>query len=285
MSYCQHRICDVLMRKHPKSKRMLGGSEKYIVSYKHEFVLTFNKAIDENETNLILLSNNLEEDINRDNSCIVIELYKNDKVAHLYGMSSSSIHNCFSDPEFILKKPSSFYLNMTIKMLKKYKEKFNINKITLQDNAMIKPKYGKNYNLSQFKLLTEGISWYEKYGFKINKEKKEQHKINKELIKKLKIKDLKVDNIILNVKHKKLPINYLNSIIKYIKDNKNEKLMVIMKEIFVYQKTNYTYLLYSLIIDDLLILLERKYPKLDNNGNRNKIYYERYKSASYYMKI
>ena len=159
-------------------------------------------------------------------------------------------------------------------MLKKYKNKLKINKITLQDNAIIKPKYGESYNLSQFKLLTEGFSWYEKYGFKINKKTKKQHQINKEIINKIKIKDVKLENIILNVKNKKLPNNYLKPIIKYIKENQNEKLMKIMKEIFIYQRTDYTDLLYSLIIEKILRNIEK------NNDN-----YEKYKPTSYYMRL
>ena len=199
LSYCQNRIRYNLSRKYPKSKSILGGGKKYKINYKREFELIFDEILDENDIRTILLSNNLEETKRKDNSCIAIELNIKEKEAHIFGVSSSSLYNCFADPEFILKKAGSFYLKMGIKMLKKYKEKLGINKIILQDNAIISPLYGKSYNLSQFKLLTEGISWYEKYGFKINKEKRVQHKQNKEIIKKLKVNDIKLENIISNV--------------------------------------------------------------------------------------
>ena len=50
--------------------------------------------------------------------------------------------------------------------------------------------------------------------------------------------------------------------------------MEIMREIFVYQRTDYTDLLYSLIIEKLLRNIEKKYDD-----------YNRYKPTKYYMRL
>ena len=275
MSYCQNKICYNLARRYPYTSKIKGGGKKYVIEYRKNFKLEFTETFDDNNEKIILLSNNLEKVTTKDNSCLVIELNKS-KTAHIFGVSSSSLYNCFADPEFILKKPGNFYLDMSIKMLRKYKEKLNINKITLLDNAQVQPKMGKSYSLSQFKLLTEGNTWYEKYGFKINKESKKQHRMNKDIIKNLRTKETNLYKLIKNTNHEKTKeeLDYKNSILKYLGLNQNDYLQESMKMIFVKNRHNYSDLLYSLIIEKLLRNIEKNYDS-----------YERFKQNTFYLKI
>ena len=258
-----------------KNGIQVGGVIKEIkIEYNKKIELTF-KMIENNKGLEIYLSNEIEENkLTENNSCIFIQINKNTKTAHIFGVSSSSLHNCFSDPEFILKKPGNFYLDMSIKMLRKYKDKLNINKITLLDNAKIQPKMGKSYSLSQFKLLTEGITWYEKYGFKINKEVKKQHQTNKDIIKNLKTKETNLYQLIKNSNHEKTKVDYKNNILKYLELNQEDYLQESMKMIFVKNRHNYSDLLYSLIIEKLLRNIEKNYDS-----------YERFKQNTFYLKI
>lgn len=116
---------------------------------------------------------------------------------------------------------------MAIKMLKKYKDKFKINKINLKDNAKVQPINEKYYNLSQFKLLTEGITWYEKFGFKINKD----------IIKNLKTKETNLYKLIKD--NNKIDSEYKNNILKYIKLNKENYLLELINMIFVENRHNH----------------------------------------------
>jgi hypothetical protein len=219
------------------------------------------------------------------NSCLTIKIDKKKNTAHIEGISTD-MFSCFSHPEFSLINEGKFYLIMTIKFLKKYKDKFKINKITLLDNANINTKKG-NFNLSQFKLLTEGLTWYEKYGFKINKEYEKQHQLNKDIIKEQTVDSVDLITIISNIKEKSsgTSIEYLKNIINLLEKNKKENLIKMMNYIFIENKNNYSENLYILINDMILTKIEEKYPKYKEKMKLNQKYFERYKPNNYYMEI
>jgi len=235
------------------NKQFIGNGKneikKIIIEYNKSIPLEF-KLIEENNMINIYISNFLDYD-NIEKSCLTIKISKRYKIASIEGISSENF-TCFSNSVFVLKNEASFYLMMTIKMLKKYKNKFNINKIQLRDNAIIKLKNGLTYNLSLFKLLTEGKSWYEKYGFKINKTKKKEYNKSKKIYKKIKVKNFKLDNIIKKIKiNDKNILNEINIILKIIKINLNIKMIKLMYFIFVENKNKYRYIIYALIIEKI----------------------------------
>lgn len=107
----------------------------------------------------------------------------------------------------------SLLLKLTIKMLKKYKKRFNINAIILTDIS-IKKCNGGNILLAKMLVLITGDTWYGKYNFKpyniytgqINNILYKKYKKNKKIMNKITITNI--------------------DILKYIKLTNNEKLIL-----------------------------------------------------------
>ena len=243
-----------------------GGQDKektFKIEYDGKIELEFKRINRGDNEFEIYLSNDFD-----DSSCITIQINKKTKVASIHNISKEKNY-CFNHADFILKHQGTFYLKMAIKLLKKYKEKFNINKITLIDNAVITCKESSEFdkgkfNLSQSLLFTNGYTWYEKFGFKITDEKKNKIVENsKKVIESLKIKDIDFDPILLDASENKLykfiSATTINHIKKTIKDNKNADFMLVMKHLFYDNRNDETCLLYSLINNKLLRQLEKKY--------------------------
>ena len=131
-----------------------GGGKKLRVSYEgHEYV--FEKSNIDN-VNYILYSftDNLE--------CVSILINIEEKVAEIHGIGNYK--TCVST-SLSNTSVGSHLLKITIKMLKKYKDKLNINHIVLIDNS--KKKCDKvNINLTKMLILLTGNTWYGKYGFR-----------------------------------------------------------------------------------------------------------------------
>jgi len=263
--------------------KQIGGlnQEKiFKIEYDGKIELEFKKINKGDGNYEIYLSNNFD-----DNSCITIQINKKDKVASIHNISKEKL-SCFNHTDFLLKKPSNFYVEMSIKLLKKYKEKFNINKITLIDNAVINCQMtdSNNYNigkfnLSQYLLLTKGHTWYEEFGFKITDEIKNKIVQNsKKIIETLKIKDIDFEILLKDASESKnykyISDTVIQQIKKMLKENKNQKFMTIMKHIFYDNRTNETCLLYSLIDTKLVRQLEKKFDK-----------FTRLEQLEYYLKI
>jgi hypothetical protein len=98
--------------------------------------------------------------IDKHSNCILILIYKDNNTAVLQGISSDK---CFRNPEFNNGKNLRV---ITIKFLKKYQEKFNINQIELTNNSYIACNY-KDVKiwLVDLSLLQHNESFYEKFGF------------------------------------------------------------------------------------------------------------------------
>jgi len=156
-----------------------GNPDKiYNIEYDKKIELIFKQITKSPDEIEIYLSNEFD-----DNNCITIQINKKLKVASIHGISKEK-NSCFNHADFILKNSGSFYLEMSLKLLKKYKDKFNINKITLIDNAQIYCENNGKFKLSQLLLLTKGYTWYEKFGFKIkDKIKRNQVENSKKLLK------------------------------------------------------------------------------------------------------
>jgi len=90
-------------------------------------------------------------------------------------------------------------LKITLKMLKKYAKRLNINKISLKDNSV--KKCGDNtIQLCKMMILLTGHTWYGKYGFRprhnikneIDKYKNDKYMNNVKIISKITIKDINI---------------------------------------------------------------------------------------------
>lgn len=237
-----------------------GGSEnnKQLILKYRDIDLYFDKKYDDGKK-YILLSNLIKNDDNfKDNSCVIIEIDKDNKMAIIEAISADKF-DCFYDVDFNLKNKGSFYLKISIKMLEKYKDKFKINKIVLRDNATVHCEFKEksfSFNLSQFLLLTNGYTWYGKYGFKINKEHKKEFDDSLKISNNIKIKEINFGHIFSSIE-KSDNFIYVNKSIykifkKSIKNNSNNLLKDILHFIFYKNKNINTCILYSIMIRFLL---------------------------------
>jgi hypothetical protein len=153
----------------------IGGGKKLKVTYnKYEYV--FEEAFDKNY--YVLYSKDEFE-------CVAVIIDKNNKIAEIHGIGSYT--SCLDD---ININVGSTILQITLKMLKKYKDKLNINKILLTDNSLKKCN-NINIKLSLMLILLTGDTWYGKYGFKPLEDRLMQYyENNKQIINTITIKDI-----------------------------------------------------------------------------------------------
>lgn len=264
MNYRERFVKNFLMNEYKLNGNIFlqngnGENDKtFKIEYAGKIELEYKKVTRSNDEFDIYLSDEIEE-----NSCITVQIDKKLKLASIHGISVEK-KNCFNHADFLLKRPGSFYLEMTLKLLKKYKDKFNINKITLIDNAQILCVNRGKFNLSQLLLLSEGVTWYEKYGFKItDKLKRKIVEKSKEVLKEIKVQDIDFDTIFDEIKkdkdYKIIHQDTITQIKKLLKENNQTKLQLIMYHIFNENRSNDTCLLYSLINKYLIRQIETKF--------------------------
>jgi hypothetical protein len=104
-----------------KNKLIYKG---FKINYK-DTDIKFNKIIDEDRL-MIYLST-----IDNKDNCIMIIIDKDTKSAYIEGITNNKYNKCFDNPELNNGKT---IMEVTIKMLKQYKDKLNINTINLKDN-------------------------------------------------------------------------------------------------------------------------------------------------------
>ncbi len=161
--------------------------------------------------------------------------------------------------ETIMTKQGSHLLKIALQFLKENKTRFNINKITLTDNAKkyCKPGlvYKKNVNLATFLTLLTGDTWYGKYGFRPCDEiGKKYYEYNKKIMLRTTINDIDFNKI-------------LNKILKY--KHKNE----ITEEQYKYIMMTYdNYAPVNPLVKDLLMVIFRTRKYDMNCGAFNVIY-------------
>ena len=184
---------------------MIGGGEDLTITYKdNEYKYT--QIMDEDY--YILYSYD-------DFDCVSVVIDKENKVGEIHGIGN--FKSCLIDSN---TKVGSTLLKITIKMLKKYKDIFEINKIVLTDNSIKKCKSNKeDIKLSHMLILLTGDTWYGKYGFR---------PIN--------VKTYDYDKILnKNYDNNKLIINNITikeaNIMKYIKITKDENVIKQVKKI------------------------------------------------------
>jgi hypothetical protein len=127
--------------------------------------------------------------------------------------------------------------------------------------------------------LTEGLTWYGKYGFKIsNKIHREKIKKSINVLKNIKVKDLDLKKLFRQIE-KDLNFKYVdkdiyNSVKENLIKNPDVKLIDILNFIFVKNRSKKTNIIYSVMIDRLLSQLENNFDD-----------FYRLKPTSYYLKI
>lgn len=134
-----------------------GGSienlSKLTIKYNdHKYI--FEKSEIDNDNYILYAIDGLE--------CVSVIINFSDKTAEIHGIGNyETCVNTTTSNQHV----GSTLLKITIKMLKKYKDKLNINKIILVDNSM--KKCNKvNIELSMMLTLLNGNTWYGKYGFR-----------------------------------------------------------------------------------------------------------------------
>ena len=187
-----------------------GGGKKYRIEtsniIKKEII--FREIYRKDEKLLILNKNK--------NECVVIYINEKENMAELRSLTIEN-GKCIDLENFGLKTTGKFHLKVAIKMLKKYKDKFGINKIILDDVATVKCN-DTEFPLSSYMLLTKGYTFYGKEGFRYaNKDYNDLLKNYKNYISKLKVKYVNIKDILKNSKNKKLNSVVINK----SKDNKN----------------------------------------------------------------
>jgi hypothetical protein len=178
----------------------LNGGKQLNVSYKNNKYIFNESIIDENH--YILSTKNEEE-------CVNVIISKEEKVAEIHGLKSYK--SCLVDTN---QNVGSELMKLTLKLLNKYKDKFNIDIIVLTDNS-VKNCNGENIKLSIMYSLMNGDTWYGKYNFRPIKVENNFYKIDdyqNELYEKNKVimRNIKISNI---------------NLIDYVKLSNNEKLI------------------------------------------------------------
>jgi len=213
----------------------IGGGKKLKVIYNnHEYV--FNEAMDKNY--YVLYSKDEFE-------CVAIIIDLENKIAEIHGIGNYT--SCLDD---INTNIGSTLLKITLKMIKKYKEKLDIKKILITDNSLKKCD-NKNIELAQMLTLLTGNTWYGKYGFKPTDERLiKKYENNKKIMNTLTIKDI---DLIKYLKMSKINKKVIEKSKEFIE--KHQSILVkdyLSKFLKEYDKTcEYFYDFYEHLFDDL----------------------------------
>ena len=171
-----------------------GGGKKLKVTYEdNEYI--FEEAMDKNY--YILWSKDEFE-------CSTVVIDTETKTAEIHNISNYK--SCL-----VTTNIGSTLLRITLKMIEKYKDKFDVKKIIITDNS-IKKCGKKDIQFAPMMILLTGDTWYGKYGFRpIQKELLEMYEKNKEIMNTIKLKDInlmeylkktKMSNELLELSHK-----------------------------------------------------------------------------------
>ena len=234
-----YRKSELIRRNKTQARHFLtdqiGGSKKLKVTYnEHKYV--FEEAMDKNY--YVLYSKDEFE-------CVAVVIDIENKIAEIHGIGNYK--SCLDD---INTNVGSTLLKITLKMLQKYKDKLDIEKILLTDNSLKKCN-NENIKLSTMLTLLTGNTWYGKYGFTPNDERfKIKYKSNKKIMNTITLKDI---DLIKYLKMTKLDEKVIEKSEQYIK--KHQSLLVkdyLTKFLKEYDKTcEYFYDFYEQLFDDL----------------------------------
>ena len=130
-----------------------GGGNKLKVTHNDaKYIFEYNKS---DKTHVLFSSKS------RNDYCVVVIIdteYKSANINVINGFNKS----CIIGSEH---RVGTELLMITMKMLEKYKKKFNIKFITLSDHSTKSCK-GKEIQMPLLSVLTSGDTWYGKYGFR-----------------------------------------------------------------------------------------------------------------------
>ena len=168
----------------------IGGGNKLTITYNGNEYIFEKSIVDDNH---YILSSKMNDD------CVSIIISSNG-LTEIHGIGNYD--TCLIDTN---QNVGSHLLKLTLKMFKKYKNKFNIKMITLTDNSL--KKCGKHdIKLAQMLTLLTGDTWYGKYGFRpikydnntfvIDNHDNKNYEKNKTIMNHLRIKDIKLLNYI-----------------------------------------------------------------------------------------
>ena len=203
-------------------KQLSGGGKNLTIEYNNELFI-FTKLDDEYTT---IMSYVLQAK-NKDFECVVISIDKELGHASIDNLSTDGI--ICSDK--IITNIGTHLVQLTIKLLKKYKDKFNIKKILLTDHSSLYcNQIRKSISLADLYTLKYGITFYGKFGFvpydndplsniESNKKLNKKFNKNKEIIKNLKVKDSKLLYYLDKFQNKKYDISKIINYVKEKQDN------------------------------------------------------------------
>jgi len=222
--------------------------EEYLIENKKAYSIFTKKYI-----------NGKWEDEKNPSSCLI--MLKDENIMHIETINS--FDECVSLKG--RKLNGSILLNIAIKFIESIKDIENINQISLIDKA-VKLCGNTSINLSDFKILISGNSWYgdDKYGFIPAKNKNGKYYIdenkvikynnNKKIIQKLTVRKSKIIDIIINNIKLEKNIKYndnLNKLLNYMKINIDKKLSVVLSEYLTFEKFRKRCFVINLIIDEI----------------------------------
>ena len=181
-----------LIKKNIKINQKGGGN--LIIEYKGENI-NFKKYKDD--------KNNIEiylRTLDKKDNCIFITIDNNSKLAYINTINSS-LGNCINSK--IIDNKGSEYIKLSIKLLKKYKDVFKINKILLSDDSLFYCDVNTKINLTKLNFLQYNQSFYGRYGFNpVDKYDKNNYIYNQNKLNKIKTKNLNINKILLDYKYK-----------------------------------------------------------------------------------
>ena len=137
----------------------IGGNDKhYIIKYMDE-KYTFELLDDEYSTYKMYILKALNSDID----CVILNIDKENKIATLNNLTVGDNIKC---SETIINNVGSHLVSIVIKLVQKYKDKFNVNTIMLTDHSFLYCNRGKtNIHLGDLQMLKTGDTFYGKFGF------------------------------------------------------------------------------------------------------------------------
>jgi hypothetical protein len=195
-----------------------GGFDKEVDKKKIKFgqyIFILHFLINTDDEKLIL---KVESEYNIE-GCILVFIQNKTKHAQIENLSN--LPDCAKNAVFPKEGGGKILLNFIVNYLKKNKDIYNINKITLTDNSFIRCKEPKeeishNISLGDIYLLKYGMTWYESNGFIPNRTmNKKYSENNMKIMNTKKVKDYPE----LYERLKELEKNYnLNKLIEKKKD-------------------------------------------------------------------
>jgi hypothetical protein len=212
------------------SNYLLGGGKKNLQVTYHNHVYEYEYTMNDNY--YVLFSKNKLQ-----NECVVVVIDKEKQMAELH--SIGNYDSCLANTN---ENVGSTLLKITIKLLKKYKDKFGIKWLVLTDNS-IKKCGSTQIILPVMKILLTGHTWYGRYGFRPIKYKNNYYFEDEQLM------DFYNSNM--NI-ISKIKINDID-IIKYITLTENEKVINTTRKILLEHP--------DLLLKDFLIGLLKNFDK------------------------